>query len=781
MEDKKLPIKFFAKREKDTQLVEGGGNSDNPKWVLNIEDAKVRSLKLSNELEIIENKFDTMKESFIPIVVRSKIAEDAKAKSHRKEIRKIFNTKSNNLIGLDNSEDLLIKIETKEDLKQIKDNINETEKNIYGISCIEDIKQYIPKIKIIENQEVSYKIKLIDYQNYELNVAVKKLFEKICDKNNIKYKKTEYTDKITIFKTENLTLDSIEKFKDEDIYNSIFSIEPMPRYIVTLDEFDENDEIAIKNIDKANKKVIIGVLDSGIEKIPHLEKWIVDEKYTAYPENVIDRKHGTFVSGIINYGDDLENKQYIGDEAYYLYDATVFPNQQIESIEEDELINNIKEAVKQGKDNVRIWNLSCGTNEECDEENFSDFGIALDELQDNYNVLICKSAGNCKNFIYGRPKSRISKSADSIRSIVVGSIANSKNKYDLAEENHPSPFTRIGRGPQFIIKPDLVHIGGNAGIDENGKVIVNGVKSFGIDGKINVAAGTSFSTPRITSLAAGLYSNMNEEFDSLLLKALIIHSCKYPDNINMPREEIINEYGYGMPKSVKDILYNSPNEVTLIMRDNISKGEYIDIFEFPMPECLIEDGYFKGQIVATLVYNPIIDPSQGGEYCQSNINVLLGTYDKLKERDTEKTNILNPVGRDSSQNIFTSSCYSKTKIKEHTQFVNERTLIEYKDKYYPVKKYAVDLSEFTSTNKERFLKSNRKWYLKVEGIYRDFVERKSMENGEKLNQEFCLIITLRDPSGKENVYDGVSNKLDEYDFWHNNIKIQPNIHIHNNI
>ena len=61
MEDKKLPIKFFAKREKDTQLVEGGGNSDNPKWVLNIEDAKIRALKLSNELETIENKFDNMK------------------------------------------------------------------------------------------------------------------------------------------------------------------------------------------------------------------------------------------------------------------------------------------------------------------------------------------------------------------------------------------------------------------------------------------------------------------------------------------------------------------------------------------------------------------------------------------------------------------------------------------------------------------------------------------------------------------------------------------------
>ena len=159
----------------------------------------------------------------------------------------------------------------------------------------------------------------------------------------------------------------------------------------------------------------------------------------------------------------------------------------------------------------------------------------------------------------------------------------------------------------------------------------------------------------------------------------------------------------------------------------------------------------------------------------------LGTYDKLKERDTERPNILNPVGRESSQNVFTSSCYSKTKMKEHTQFLNERTLIEYKDKYYPVKKYAVDLSEFTPANKERFLKSNRKWYLKIDGIYRDFIERKSIENGEKLNQEFCLIVTLRDPTGKGNVYDEVSNKLDEYDFWHNNIKIQPNIHIHQDI
>ncbi|WP_263492519.1 hypothetical protein [Clostridium estertheticum] len=32
----------------------------------------------------------------------------------------------------------------------------------------------------------------------------------------------------------------------------------------------------------------------------------------------------------------------------------------------------------------------------------------------------------------------------------------------------PSPFTRVGRGPAIIIKPDVVNYGGNAGIDKSG-------------------------------------------------------------------------------------------------------------------------------------------------------------------------------------------------------------------------------------------------------------------------------------------------------------------------
>ena len=121
--------------------------------------------------------------------------------------------------------------------------------------------------------------------------------------------------------------------------------------------------------------------------------------------------------------------------------------------------------------------MSLGTMMEAELDRFSEFGMALDNIQDENNVLIVKSAGNCVRFAQGLPKSRISQSADSIRSLVIGSIAQAKDINDLADINMPSPFTRVGPGPASIVKPDLVFYGGNAGLI-NGKTRYTGVKSF---------------------------------------------------------------------------------------------------------------------------------------------------------------------------------------------------------------------------------------------------------------------------------------------------------------
>lgn len=784
MSNERLPIKFFAKREVDNQRTEAGGSENLPKWILDEEKLAIRSQGFVSTLEGFRREVlkREQSKSLIPLVVKARIIDDATAKTHRREVRNLFRTgASNNVLGLAESDEIIVKIENSRETDTIIERLKNTEKFMYAISCIDSIEGFNPVVVQSDEGTVDYKVKLIDYQNYEQNNSIRKYFENSITKMGLQVKKTNYTADYIVYNVKSVNADTLNSIKKDDAFNAVFSIEPMPMYSVSLDFVSDDTGVRVMVPEEGKRYVTVGILDSGVADIPHLKPWLRDDvRWTAYPEEYIDRSHGSFVTGVVLYGDQLEDHEWIGVKGVRILDACVFPNTKKEEISEDELIRNIQEAVKRHYSDVKIWNLSISINRPVDEFSFSDFAIALDSLQDEYNVLICKSAGNCKNFLTGHPKGKIHEGADSVRSIVVGSIAHKQSSFDLAEIDNPSPFTRIGRGPSFVIKPEVVHYGGNAGLNKKGELVTTGVKSFGTDGSMCKAVGTSFSTPRITALAAGLYQEMDEEFDPLLIKSLIVHSASYSEFLKIPYAERVNQVGFGRPQNIKNILYNSPNEVTLILRDEMAKGEYFDIMDFPMPECLVESDYYNAQIIVTLVYNPILEPSQRGEYCQSNIDIKLGTFNTKKDRDTTRRNILNPVGRDGAQNLLLESCYSKRKMKDSTDdfALKERLLIQYGDKYYPVKKYAVNLAEISDSNKLKYLTKDKKWYLLMKGLFREHIETKAQLESSNLSQEFCLVVTIRDPSGTKPVYDQVTQKLDEYNFWHNNIKLQSEIELH---
>ena len=779
MENEKLPIKFFAPREVDELRIEGNKNPEKPKWVLQGEELKQRADCLQLSLDELEAEFSTRKSSPVPFSFIAKLQSDATAKSKREDITNLFQQKSfGGVVGLTDTNKLIVALNSLEELKEISNRIKDYESNDYAISCIEDFEEFVPYI-VKEEKECNYKIKLVDYQNYEQNLAMRRLLEYVLNKEGIDYIKTDYSEEYYIYKLRNLTEKALDNLEKTDIFNALFSIEPMPKYMVSLDCLESDNDISIKQPEDEKEYITIGVLDNGIANIPHLSPWMDMKRWSPYPETSINPTHGTFVAGIALYGDECEGKNWVSHKGLKIFDATVFPDTTKEGLDEDELIANIKDAIRLYHDKVKIWNLSISITREVVDTKFSDFAIALDAIQDEYNVLICKSAGNCKNFTVNRPKGRIHEGADSVRSLVVGSIAHEKGRYDYAEVNDPSPFSRVGPGPEYIIKPEISHYGGNAGIDSSGKMVTSGVKSFSKDGELAQGVGTSFSTPRITALAAGIQQELNEEFDPLLLKALITHSASYPEGMSVPVTERTKQVGFGIPKSVPEIIYNSPYEATLILRDHLAKGDKIDIMEFPMPDCLIRNGFYTGQIIATLVYDPILDPSQGIEYCQSNLDVKFGSYDAKVERDTTKRHILNPVGRQGAQNLFLGNLFSKTKMKSKTGdfALRERLQIQYNDKYYPVKKYAIDLSELTDKKRLDYLTADKKWFLFLQGVYRSHIEKLAQLESFQLSQEFCLILTIRDPLQKEKVYDEVSQKLDEYNFWHSNIKVSTDVTI----
>ena len=785
MADERLPIKFFAKREVDNMRVEAGGGGDPPKFVLSPEELQIKSRVFVDTFQEFRTKVlkKERDNSLIPFVFKTRIIDDATAKTHRREVSNLFRTGTdNNVLGLADEDELIIKVDDSREVDKILERLKNTQRYAHAISAIENISDFEPIIAKSEIAEsVDYKVKLIDFQNYEQNTAIRNYFERSMKQIGHEVIRTNYSPSHVVYNVKGVKLDEFMTLNKNEIFEAIFSIEPMPKYTVALDMEKDEATLNILTPKEGKKYAIVGILDNGIADIPHVKPWLVEERYTAYPEPYVKKDHGTFVSGVVIYGDHLEGKKWVGTEGVQVLDACVYPDTDKEGIEEDELIRNIQEAVKAHYRDVKVWNLSISIINEVDEYSFSDFAVALDALQDQYGVLICKSAGNCKNFKTGHPKGKIHQGADSVRSIVVGSIAHKKSALDLAEVDNPSPFTRIGRGPSYIIKPEIVHYGGNAGVDASGRMVITGVRSFGLDGAICQSVGTSYSTPRIASLAAGLHQEMEEEFDPLLIKVLIVHSASYSENLRVPVTERVNQVGFGKPQSVREILYNSPHEVTLILRDEIAKGEYIDIMDFPMPECLVDGDYFTGQIIVTLVYNPILDSTQRAEYCQSNVDIKMGTYDAKKDRDTSKRNILNPVGRDGSQNVLLENYYSKKKMRSNTDefALKERLLIKYGDKYYPVKKYAVDLSEMTDGNKLKYLTKDKNWYLNIKGLYRDHIEVKSQMEGTVPSQEFCLIVTIKDPTGTKPVYNEASQKLDEYNFWHTNIKLQTDVVIRN--
>lgn len=61
----------------------------------------------------------------------------------------------------------------------------------------------------------------------------------------------------------------------------------------------------------------------------------------------------------------------------------------------------------------------------------------------------------------------------------------------------------------------------------------------------------------------------------------MIHNAEYPAGGMMKMDDKRKLMGFGMPLGTRNILCNSENEITLILRDSLEKKQYIEILGFP--------------------------------------------------------------------------------------------------------------------------------------------------------------------------------------------------------
>ncbi|MBV3962446.1 S8 family serine peptidase, partial [Bacteroides fragilis] len=87
-----------------------------------------------------------------------------------------------------------------------------------------------------------------------------------------------------------------------------------------------------------------------------------------------------------------------------------------------------------------------------------------------------------------------------------------------------------------------------------------------------MCSGTSFSTPRIASLAANIQYRLGVPFNPLLIRAILIHNAFYPSNIAKSTDNFKYEMGFGLPATLDNMLLNDSDESTMIFCHTMDKG-----------------------------------------------------------------------------------------------------------------------------------------------------------------------------------------------------------------
>lgn len=318
--------------------------------------------------------------NYIPSIIKLKLNSNALAKTYRKEIGALFNISNKlNTIGISGEDIVLIKIDNVNDLQIIAEKIANADSKfpskstIIGLSAVIGIEEFKPQINIEPSGNTIYKVKLFNYGDTSLNIVLAKEFEKYCKKYQLDFSATSYTSELNIYRINGMSTDAFEDLKD---FDGIQLVTEMPTYDITLDELTEEITIPVKQPKAGVDYPIVGVLDTGIANIPHLQPWLHNENITYYPDEDVDKSHGTFVAGVLLYGDELEGKEYTGFEGCKLLEAIVMPNTKKQQITEEELIQQIRDAISRNND-VKVWNLSLGTSHEADISEFSDFAKSI--------------------------------------------------------------------------------------------------------------------------------------------------------------------------------------------------------------------------------------------------------------------------------------------------------------------------------------------------------------------------------------------------------------------
>ena len=340
----------------------------------------------------------------------------------------------------------------------------------------------------------------------------------------------------------------------------------------------------------------IGVIDTLFDENVYFSEWVeYHDMVSEYiPRNSNDYRHGTAVTSIIVDGERLNPWLKDGCGRFRVRHFGVAVGAEFSSFS---IIKQIKSIVLNNLD-IKVWNISLGSNQEINDNFISAEASMLDQIQFENNVIFVVAGTNKPN----EDVVKIGSPADSINSIVVNAVTKSSLS---------TKYSRKGLVLSFFAKPDVSYYGGSE---------EQYIKVCEPLGAANVA-GTSFAAPWIARKLSYLIDilGINRE----VAKAMIIDAAR---NWNeKPDPEEIALYGHGIvPIHINDIIQTKNDEIKFVVSDVSEKWNTYN-YHFPVP---LKDDKYPYIARATMCYFPLCDRTQGVDYTNTELNLHFGRLGK---------------------------------------------------------------------------------------------------------------------------------------------------------
>ena len=543
-------------------------------------------------------------------------------------------------------------------------------------------------------------------EDFEVEMATPQLKQSIITLYNT------HTDTKMLFKNigidilKSRILDNQTVFLDENQLQILFEKAP---YLVSMatedlselspEDFIQEYQQGILYMPSPTIEPTVGVIDTLFDKCVYFGEWVeyhdmVDDNL---PKNPDDYRHGTAVDSIIVDGARLNPWLDDGCGRFRVRHFGVAIGSKFSSFT---ITKQIKEIIANNKD-IKVWNISLGSNQEVNDNFISAEAAILDKIQYENDVIFVVAGTN-------KPSADIEKigsPADSINSMVVNAVT---------QNGLSTKYARRGLALSFFAKPDVSYYGGSE---------EKYIKVCEPLGEANVA-GTSFAAPWIARKLSYLIDilGLNRE----VAKAMIIDAAR--DWNEKPTPEEVALYGHGIvPIKIDDIVHTKEDEIKFLVYDVSEKWNTYNYY-FPVP---IKDDKYPYIARATMCYFPMCDRTQGVDYTNTELNLHFGRINnkgKIEDIKGDKQN-QDVILDNEKYFLLESEARERFRKWDNVKYIAERP----KNKMMPKKSY-----------------DNKNWGMEIKTNNR-------LDPTDGIGVRFGVVVTLKEINGVNRIDEFIKN------------------------